>query len=363
MFVALKILRASDLTLFKSQLKNFATNQKAINLNRTVFVDQFYPGLANVDHQRLEVSLDLRGPGGLGTATHARNATIIKSHKNWRLDGRMIEEPPEGPRYDSLVEGDLAIIGFEGSPAPTRVTVVLVSQVQEFGLWGALKNACASSGQASMKALGAVELAELAGVPGGENLSAFLPAGTVEDALYGPTASQVGDGRGAAIAPETVLAQAGSASDTGRLGEEIFADWLATTGHPSSEFEWVAATHARASFDFLVDGPRWEGNSGGPTHVDVKTTRGDASAKVHMSIAEVRFAAERPGYRIARVSSLTQESARIAILAGVSSACQAIRDALDGALPDGVGVDSVNLAPVALDIEFDCEFRWQMEDE
>ena len=357
------MLRASDLTLFKSQLGNFATNQKAINLNRPVFVDQFYPGLANVDYKRIEVSLDLRGPGGLGTATHARNATIIKSHKNWRLDGRMIEEPPEGPRYHGLVEGDLAIIGFEGSPAPTRVTVVLVSQTQDFVLWGVLKNACDLSGRDSMKALGAVELAELTGVPGGESLMAFLPAGTVQDALYGPTAYQLGDGLGAAIAPETVFAQAGDAIETGRLGEEIFADWLATTGHPPTEFEWVAATHARASFDFLVEAPRWEGNSGGPAHVDVKTTKGDFSARIHMSIAEVRFAAERPGYRIARVSNLTQDSARIVILSGVWSACRAVRDALDNALPDEVRVDSINFEPLALEIEFDCEFCWQMEDE
>ena len=65
--LALKRLTASDLTLFEWQFRNRpAGNQKAINLNRNVFIDILYPALPEVaeDHDgRLPLDVTIYGPG------------------------------------------------------------------------------------------------------------------------------------------------------------------------------------------------------------------------------------------------------------------------------------------------------------
>lgn len=58
----------------------------------------------------------------------APERVIALQDKNWRLNGKFIEDPPGEPtRFEStLDEGDLAILGFTGIEEPTAVTVILL---------------------------------------------------------------------------------------------------------------------------------------------------------------------------------------------------------------------------------------------
>jgi hypothetical protein len=61
-------------------------------------------------------------------------------------------------------------------------------------------------------------------------------------------------------------------------------------------------------------------------------------------MSEVRWAASHTGYRIARVSSLTETSAEVRILGDVTRVCITLLDSLAG-LPGGVSVDSFEIDP------------------
>ena len=66
MKVAVKRLKRSDLTFFEPQFRRVnAGNQKALNLNRNVLVDTFYPDLRDIADQHdgtLPISLSVWGP-------------------------------------------------------------------------------------------------------------------------------------------------------------------------------------------------------------------------------------------------------------------------------------------------------------
>jgi hypothetical protein len=79
--------------------------------------------------------------------------------------------------------------------------------------------------------------------------------------------------------------------------------------------------------------------------VDVKATTGEGSDAFHMSMAEVRWAANHPSYRIARISRLTKTSATLVVLSGVHELCKALLPALVAALPSGIAIDSVEVSP------------------
>jgi len=362
--VAAKILKTSELTLFRSQFDKHkdTSKQKALNLNAGVFIKRFYPGLR--EHtKKIPVTLDLRGPGGQPTAVHAQSATLLKQQKNWRLNGRLIEEPPEGePRYGDLAVNDIAVIGFEGTTWPERVTMLLVSQSLDEPLHSAIRECLPQlSDKNSMHVLSDVDLTNLVNIQGCEGLEGFLSANTVEDALYGQPSPAMGDGRGLPITPEAVTRRSEHAGKTGQLGEEAFEHWLKETRHEADSFEWVSKNHAYAAFDFIVHRPLWEGSCGGLTHIDVKTTRGDGKARIHMSLAEVNFAAEHPGYRIGRISMMTEDTAEVSILAGISELCGRIREGLEGALPNQVRVDGFNLLPEELQLEHTAKLNWAAE--
>ena len=68
--IALKRLKASDLTLFEWQFRHRnAGNQKSINLNADVFVKQLFPSLPEVAAEtngRIPLDLSIYGPGNSG---------------------------------------------------------------------------------------------------------------------------------------------------------------------------------------------------------------------------------------------------------------------------------------------------------
>ena len=115
----------------------------------------------------------------------------------------------------------------------------------------------------------------------------------------------------------------------------------------------------RAAYDFKVISPRWE-HPVSPLFVDVKTTRGAHEATVHLTMSEIRWAAGHVEYRIARVSSLTENSAEIHVLGDVTTVCQELLESLSR-LPNGVSVDSIEIEPSLFADVLTDEVEWQSE--
>jgi hypothetical protein len=194
--------------------------------------------------------------------------------------------------------------------------------------------------------------------PDGHPLETLLLPDTIEEAVFGSAQTQERtartDGRGAAVSPLTLRQQLRAAEDTGQQGEEIFNLWL-STGHAEEDYEWVSRTHARATYDFHIRIAKWPGARGSAFFVDVKATRSALETPIHMSMAEIRWAAAHPNHRIARVHSLAGDTPKLSILAGVHEAARAIMDTAVKALPIGVAVDSFELDTSRLMAEFACD--------
>jgi len=352
--VAAKQLTASDLTFFASHFHRPGqrSKQKAINLNADVFVLRFYPGLRD-RFTEIHFGLTIVGPGVTPPYTVSRKALRSPGAKNWRLNGELINDPPEEPgRFDNLAEGDIAILSFEGAERPERVVMVLVSAQSDPELHGSISSMAHFEARQSMRPLTFAQLQRLVETTRSSYevkhpLDLLLRADTVEDVIYGSAQAQeaavASDGRGMMISPESLRRNATEASETGQHGEEAFERWLIQEGCEESDFEWVSQTHARAAYDFTVAAPTWE-QSDTRLYVDVKSTRGTHATPLHMTMAEVLWAAQHTRYRIARVSSLSENAAEIRILSGVSDVCQDLLESISG-LPDGISVDSFEMNP------------------
>ena len=78
--------------------------------------------------------------------------------------------------------------------------------------------------------------------------------------------------------------------------------------------------------------------------MDAKTTRGIHETAFHLTIGELRWVARHPGYRIARISSLTETSADVRILRNVRGVCVRSLEPLTN-LPRGIWIDSYEVEP------------------
>lgn len=360
MKVAAKLLRHSDLTLFRSQYERLheTTKQKAINLNADVFVGEFYPGLRG-QLTRYSVTLQVSGPGNRGPLPHASTGTVLKQQKNWRLDGRLIEDPLGEPeRFVGLEEGDIALLAFEGDVEPEAVSIHLVSSVQDNGLHQALMTMCKFSleSRESMRSLStdAMEDLHARGLLS-DTLALFIPD-AIEDVLFG-----VGEGDELGLGPlidQDALAKRGSeATKVGRMGEEAFEAWLLSKDFAPEDYRWVSDTHAQAAFDFKVERPVWDGMEC-PALIDVKSTRGSFDRAFHVSRAEVELAARTDSYLIARISSLADGSCRVTILGGLPGLAQQILAVSVQPCPAGVSPNSYAVSPTLLEQLVTEDFVW-----
>lgn len=359
--VAIKQLTLSDLSFFAVHLKR--SKQKAINLNADVFIDRFYPGLEGLADEFL-FRLSIIGPHGRPPYVLTRKAVRSAGSKNWRLDGEFIYDPPgEGGRFDGLQEGDYAILAFDGSTRPEAVTLVLVSAAEDASLHTGIGTRFSFSGKQTMAVAAQAELSILlettrAAYTAGHPLETLLLPDSVEEAVFGSAEVQERtaktDGRGVAVSPQTMRQQLRAAEDTGQQGEETFNQWLESSGHGEDDYEWVSRTHARAAYDFHVSTPKWPGASG-EAFVDVKATRGAFESPVHMSMAEIRWAAGHENHRIARIHALGTDKPRLSMLKGVHETARTIIETVVKVLPKGVSIDSFEIDVATLTEEFSQE--------
>src|ERR1700722_16463596 len=130
--IAIKRLTASDCTLFEAVFRSIdAGNQKSINLNADVLIDQLYPGLtatgASSDNE-IALPMAIYGPAGKAGYTITRKIIKNSTYKNWRLNGEFVRGPIDDPsRYDNVRPGDLAVMAFTGVTSPARLDMVLIS--------------------------------------------------------------------------------------------------------------------------------------------------------------------------------------------------------------------------------------------
>ncbi len=357
--VAIKQLTASDLSFFAQHLRR--SKQKAVNLNSDVFVDVFYPALRGRYDEFPIKPFSIIGPGGKPPYLLTRKALRTPGAKNWRLDGEIVHDPPDEPRrFDHLQEDDLGILAFEGVNQPEVATLVLVSAADDAALHTALRKKITFAGKQSMVIVSQSQLAEVleetrTSYRGHHPLETLLLPDSVEEAVFGSAETQrrvaQTDGRGVAISQQVMRQQLRAAEQIGQQGEEVCNQWLEATGHGEDDYEWVSRTHARATHDFHIKRPRWQG-APGAVFVDVKATRGALESPIHMSMAEVRWAAKHENHRIARVHGLGSETATLTMLTGIHELAQTIMKTAVPALPTGVSADGFEIDTTKLTTEF-----------
>jgi hypothetical protein len=348
MKVAIKSLTASDLSLFKRHAER--ASQRAIALDGHVFVDDFYPGLRE-SFEQVCVSLGVIGPGGNGPRQLSRRLQRLRGSRNWHLGGELIYDSDDEPaRYSALAVGDYCVLAFEGAGRPTVVTLVLVSVREDSRLHEAISNRFSFTGADALVAVPEALVAELQSATKGayaevHPLEVLGYRDTVEDVLFGsrvpPRKARQWSTHLLPMSHTDLRRQLLAAEESGEWGEDLFGMWLIATGHGAETIEWVARTQVRSVFDYEVLSAQWI--EGAPhLFVIVKTTSGPVERPIHLSGAELRFAASVENCRIARLYGLGGGQPRLRILSGVMHVAQRVIAGLRH-LPEGVSAESIQI--------------------
>ena len=356
MKIAIKKLTNSDLSFFKVHLK--LSKQKAINLNSNVFIEQFFPNLDR-SFETIQLQLAIVGPSGKQPYWLSRKVLRSQGAKNWRLNGEFIHNLDEDiNRFRHLVANDYAILAFEGSDRPTALTLILVSQSEDADLYSAIGEKFSFAGRNTMIAISDADISDLRQqtediYSNDHPLDLLQIPDTIEDALFTPITSQrkTSTGKFVALTQEQLQRQLLSAQDTGQVGEELFRIWLIATGHNETDFEWTSLTHARSAYDFEISNPKWS-DAQGAVYVDVKATKGLFTRAFHMSLSELKWAAEHPTYRIARIYEIESDTPKMKLLTGVTDLARDVLQTMDGFL-EGVTVDSLTIASHLFKVEIE----------
>lgn len=365
--LAIKRLTESDLTIFEYHHRRTAGKQKAINLNADVFIQDLYPQLPEVASSRsgrFSVDLFLYGPANFGEQNLQRKIIKVGSYKNWRLNGEFIHNPlHEATRYNKLQGGDYAIIEFIGDIAPDVCKVVLVGQSydEDANLHGEITRRFLNF---RMRQLTEVELAEIidsASVPADHPSRILLLESYLEDAAFSGEqgTSELLRRRTVRSISKTDLDNARqNAEASGERGEEFVNAYL-ESGKKSGTvrtFEWSSRGNAVSPFDFKVV-ERGEVE----IEIDVKSTSGDFSRRIHVSMNELRqMAISTSRYDIYRIYEIEGRTAKCRIVTDLKQHAATIIEKL-GSLPTGVTIDSVSLDPGVL--PFGKEFTIELPEE
>lgn len=336
MKLAVKLLKRSDLTFFEPRYRLVnAGNQKSLNLNRSVLIDQFYPALADTRHKALlPVTLNIWGPAAAGRLRLSRS--ITKEAKNWRLNGEFVHNPDVEPgRFDALAPDDIALLRFDGAAAPHAVTLVLISA--DAAPDSLLHSRLLPLAGNSMRAVEAEALLDaLVGIDPDHPAHLLVTTDTeladIEDAAAGDPAATARTMTRRNLSREDVEAARERASETGAEGETLVAHWLARQQQAGdlARWRWASEENALSPFDFTA-----EDVQGRSIHIEVKTTTAKASRPFHISLAEVTAAATLNRYDLYRVSALSDGVGVLRRTENIASWAQQLLAAL-GALPPGV---------------------------
>jgi hypothetical protein len=354
--LALKRLTASDLTFFEHLFRTLNVgNQKSINLNADVFVEELYPNLPALAAQTgdvILVSLTILGPAGAPAHVLSRKITKQAAYKNWRLNGEFIRDPEGEPaRYDSLAAGDLGVMDFTGDPLPQKVSLLLVSQTAAVDkpLYSALSQMI-PGGRKTMVAVSRAILAAAAADSAATHPIWQLAAdpefeAALEDAALGGLkgVEQLSKKSTKVVSAAALAAAKASAEKNGHEGEAlawVHLQKLRAAGSLKS-IEWSSQSNAVSPFDFLV-----VDDADVTVRIDAKSTSGDFNRPIHMSIAELLAASTGGRYDIWRLYELDDYGACLKIASNIASTAKKVLAGLS--LPKGVSIDGVSIDPTIL---------------
>jgi Domain of unknown function (DUF3883) len=358
-FIAVKSLAASDLTFIEHFFRTLNVGgQKSINLNADVLTGEFYPNLESFLYplrQEIRLGLDIYGPAAAGRYPGTRKIIKGGTYKNWRLNGETIHDPDSEPgRFDVMQPGDIAVIGFDGEPAPTAIRMVLLARgaVEDTVLHGAIVPLI-PGGRKTMISLSQAQLSAALARPGVPNehplaLLALDPLAqqALEDAAQGgfAGAQTLRQRRRGRPVTKAELERAKRLADaTGIAGEELVNDYLDGLINDGQipDFTWASADNAISPYDFAIlsaDGSTLV------TRIEVKATTGRFETAFHISFAEIVCAAssEVP-YLVYRVFNLTAEGAEISISYDIREFAKVLQEAYNQAMPSGVTADTFSV--------------------
>ena len=357
--MAAKRLTASDLTFFLWHFRNAnAGNQKSINLNANVFVDNLYPVLGEAPVERLPLDLYLYGPGLAPERNLQRKIIKGRAYKNWRLNGEFVDAQPDDPpdRYRSLQGGDIAVFDFFGDPYPAGARVVLLarSEAADTALHEQIAQMIPADDRHSMIPLDAATLGRVL------DAAAAPPEHPLRDLQIDQDLAEAAVGNQDAIerlrrrprlrrlTDEDLARSRANAERVGASGEDIVNSFLADQADKGEirEYTWASRENAIEPYDF-----RFVAMDGTQVLTDVKSTEGEFSRPIHVSLNELicMAGADLSGqrYDLCRVYLLGQDAASTRWARGVSGWARTVLSALEG-LPPGVKVDGVSVAPDTL---------------
>jgi hypothetical protein len=353
--IALKRLTASDLTFFEWQFKNQpAGNQKAINLNADVFIDQLYPALPAIALPlggRIPIDLHVYGPGLTGDDNLQRKIIKAPAYKNWRLDGEFIYNPSNQPgRFNALAPNDFAVIEFVGEPLPVSANIIFVAKAAQAdaGVFQELSGLIGANSMVVVDPKWFEAMATRLTIPDSHPINVVRLETVLEDAAQGGIEGIDQLSRHAVlvqVSREGLQRARESARAAGDLGEEHVDAYLRElkASNQIADFEWTSMLNAVAPFDF-----RLHQNDGMAVSVEVKATAGLFEAIVHISLNELR--AMNTGtdrYDLYRVFEMTSDTAKLRIAQDMKAFAAKLLATTNG-LPTGVTIDSVSVAPSVL---------------
>ena len=366
--LAIKRLTPSDLTFFEWHFRQLPTvKQKAINLNADVFVEKLYPGLNDpTADKRFSVNLFIFGPGLEGAINLQRK--ILKSAKNWRLNGELVNDLNNSSRFNLLAAGDFAIFDFNEGMSPKTPTLVLIAAAvkEDEEVHRSLDQFL---GRNSMVAVLPSQLEQLINEANpvqehpiyGLTLDITALDADLEDVALGGNQGKEKLMRKAAsrtMSRATLLKAKESADLVGLRGEQFVNDYMITLKDEGAihDFEWTSSNNAISPFDFWV-------NRDGTTRVlvDVKSTQGEFERMLHVSLSELqKMSTGTERYDIYRVFGIEESTAQMRIAENVGDFARQVLAVLHD-LPQGIVADSISFSPTQL--SFGTTFTLEIADE
>lgn len=354
---AVKRLTKSDLTFFEWHFREHpAGNQKAINLNKDVFIDELYPDLgrrALTGDSRFGIDLRIYGPGLSPEECLQRKIVKGATYKNWRLNGEFVYNPHDQPeRFNVLCAEDLAVFEFSGETEPQKARVFLIAQndTHDAELYSALNQLI---GQRRMAKL---SYGELKNVILEADCVTEHPINTViddEGLIQITTTGSSGHGGMTAmrpaprISPKELSESRATLESIGHQGESWVNEYLMVQRNKGliGDVDWTSQEYATAPYDFTVT------DSEKSILIDAKSTIGDFNRSIHISYNEIRCMAESSScYSIFRVYEMSENSAKLRIAEDVRQYAESIIAGLEH-LPSWATPNGFSIDPDALSFE------------
>ncbi len=366
-FIAVKKLGGTDLGWFKSLYHRFSnSNLKGINFNSDVLIDEFYRDLAVIaanNRGRLPVNVTMFGPAAASGYPGIYKLVKSPGSKNWRLNGTLVGDPiGEDHRFDMLQRDDIAVVAFDGRPAPTEILLFLLAAADpvDAPLHAALAQMVAGT-RRTMVAIDAAtvqRVVDVSRVRADHPIRLLLADDEIEAALEDAVQGGIrGTRRLQRIRSRRIVTSADielanrEMTRVGAEGEALVDTHLSKLRQAGNidQYRWTSQTDPYSPYDF-----EYTAGSAIINYIDVKSTKRGFNEDFHMSMGEVLFAAESEcPYFIYRIHGLTDSGCNLSVSSDIRAFARKLRAAHDSIMPGKVTADSFSVPMDTPDIHWD----------